>query len=378
MTSAVATKHELHAQFLTQSVLLRSDSGRFVNRFARMYPRFCVEPAPAYTDAPLDITILTTTHNAWGRPILSIDGTVWPISNPAVFDTFAYDLIFNAIVARIRSHLLLHAGVVAWQDQGILLAADPQYGKTTLTLELVRRDFSFLSDEIAAVHRTDRTIAPFPRTLRVRPETLALVGLPMPARAADLWLGKLHLDIDEIRPNSAGNAVPLRHVVILHDPSTARNVTPDTFGVLVEHIEDETLAALRRLSGVRDIQLTQQHNCSLLVIEAERHAAGIPAIEAVCADAGVLVLDVIRRPEHRPDFAGPVRRESISTSDAALALMRQFQAGHRSAILQDDHNGSAAHLFMELVTCLEQVACWRMSVGSLQNMADEISALVMP
>lgn len=376
MASAVTPQYELHAQFLDHAVLLRSDSSTFVNQFARMYPRFCIEPAQPNTSAHIDITVLTTGHNAWRRPILSIDGTIWPITNPAIFDTFAYDLVFNAIIAHIRSHLLLHAGVVAWQEQGIVLAADPQHGKTTLTLELVRRGFSFLSDEIAAVHRIDRTISPFPRTLRVRPETLHLVGLTIPADAANLWLGKLHLDIDDVRPDSLGDVVPLQHVVILHDPNIAEDAAPDTFGVLVEHIDGGTLATLRRLPGVTGIRITQQHNCSLLVFETERHTAGIPTIEAVCADAGVLVLDVIRRPEHCPEFAGPVYRESISTSEAALALMRQFQAGHRSTILQDDHNGSAAYLFMELVACLEQVTCWRMSVGPLQDMADDICALV--
>ena len=60
-------------------------------------------------------------------------------------------------MTRVRSHLLIHAGVVSRDGQGIILVADARHGKTTLVLELVRRGFQFLSDEMADLVCNDLT-----------------------------------------------------------------------------------------------------------------------------------------------------------------------------------------------------------------------------
>ena len=58
--------------------------------------------------------------------------------------------------------LVEYAGVVSYQGKGLLLVADAEHGKTTLTLELVKRGFAFLSDEVAALGRIDHRVHPFP------------------------------------------------------------------------------------------------------------------------------------------------------------------------------------------------------------------------
>src|SRR3990167_1817839 len=74
---------------------------------------------------------------------------------------------------------------------------------------------------MAAMGRTDHLVHPFPRSLRVRPGTLELVGFPDAAEGAPTWLGKLILDIEEIKPGCLGKAVPISHIVILQDPANA-------------------------------------------------------------------------------------------------------------------------------------------------------------
>ena len=40
-------------------------------------------------------------------------------------------------------------GVVSHHGEGVVIIADAEHGKTTLTLELVKRGFTFLSDALA-------------------------------------------------------------------------------------------------------------------------------------------------------------------------------------------------------------------------------------
>jgi hypothetical protein len=111
---------------------------------------------------------------------------------------YVYERILYALVGRVRSHVLVHAGAVAQRDHGIILAANAAHGKTTLVLELVRRWFRFLSDEMAALGRSDGRLHAFPRALRLRPDTLERVGMTAARAGAHAWLGKLLIDIDDL------------------------------------------------------------------------------------------------------------------------------------------------------------------------------------
>ena len=123
--------------------------------------------------------------------MMILDGEHWPIRDPAILEGYTYEVVLNAILASVRSHFLVHAGVVARDDRGIVLAADSAHGKTTLVLELVRRGFKFLSDEMAALGRADGRVHPFPRSLRIRPGTLELAGIVEQADCHQLFVGPL-------------------------------------------------------------------------------------------------------------------------------------------------------------------------------------------
>ena len=98
-------------------------------------------------------------------------------------------------------------------------------GKTTLVLELLRRGFSFLSDAMAALSRRDGRLDAFPRALRLRPDTLARVGRPLPPNTRQ-WLGKLLVDIDDLAPGQLVASADLAHVIFLSDAPAPRRWQP--------------------------------------------------------------------------------------------------------------------------------------------------------
>jgi hypothetical protein len=383
-STAKSTTQQLKLRFFDLDAVIQSDSAPYLDLFAHMYRRFPPSAAPLPAQKLAEFTVLTNPENQWDYPVMILDGEVWPLRDPRLLDGYTYESVLNAIVASVRSHFLIHAGVVSWNDRGIILPADSTHGKTTLVLELVRRGFKFLSDEMAALGRADGRVHPFPRSLRIRPGTLELAGFPRAAHGVPEWLGKLLLDIEEIQPGSVGQAVSLDHVVILRDPAEVEEENPghaeQELCVLVDHLDDALLAAVRQIDGVANVRpdVDRGYPALRLRTRGRSRMSVLPRIEALCQAQRVLALDVVKRAEGHPTFAAPARLEAIPRSRAVMELLRRFQGGHKSALLQEEFSGSSTRLFLELATLVGQAKCHQLFVGPLHEMADLVCGLVNP
>jgi hypothetical protein len=83
-----------------------------------------------------------------------------------VFDLFESDLHLQ-IAEHARRRVFVHAGVVGWNGQAIVMPGRSLSGKTTLVAELVRAGATFYSDEYAVLDLRGR-VHPYPRALGVR------------------------------------------------------------------------------------------------------------------------------------------------------------------------------------------------------------------
>jgi len=83
-----------------------------------------------------------------------------------VISAFESDVqLYVGILARRR--IFVHAGVVEWQGQAIVIPGRSMSGKTTLTAELVRAGATYYSDEYAVLDDRGR-VHPYPRQLGMR------------------------------------------------------------------------------------------------------------------------------------------------------------------------------------------------------------------
>jgi hypothetical protein len=372
---------QLCLRFFDQDINIQSDSCNLIEIFAGMYRRFRVNDTWAPTQPPFVLTVLTRPENPWGTPVLIVDRDVWLIQDPSLLEGYVhYELLLKAVVTRVRSHVLIHAGVVRYGGQGIILAADSNHGKTTLVMELVRRGCQFLSDDVAALGRTDRQVHPFPRSFRIRPGTLELIGCTHLAARAPIWLGKLLVDAEDLRSESLGEAAAISHLVIVRDPADAEgkplNGPERELGVLVHRWDEALFRAVSGIAGVTEVRIAVDYDYPLLWLCADRRMAVLSQIEALCQEQRILILDVIKRVESHPSFAAPARLEAIPKSQAVRELLRRFQGGHNSALLQEECGGSTTRLFMELAALVGQAKCYQLLVGPLREMADLVYGLV--
>src|SRR5258706_9814422 len=180
----------LFLQFFDQLAAVESDSAAFLDLMAAMYGHFRVTAAEAAGRDAWPVRYKTPAAGSDGRPSLSLGDLTLKLAPGQAGEGLAYENTLYSLIGRVRSHVLFHAGAVARGGQGIILTADAANGKTTLVLELLRRGFAFLSDEMAALSRADNRLHPFPRALRLRPDTPARVGWPAPPNPR-WWYDKL-------------------------------------------------------------------------------------------------------------------------------------------------------------------------------------------
>lgn len=371
---------ELKLNFFDLEATIKSDSPAYINLFHSMYHRFKANGHAPKTKSLAEFTVLTKPNNRWGQPVLILDEQVWPINDRRLLEGYAYESVLNAIVAKVRSHFLIHAGVVSCNGEGIVIAADSGHGKTTLVLQLIKQGCKFLSDEMAAIGRSDNKVYPFPRALRLRPDTLAKVGFSEATGKGSTWLDKLLLDIEDIQPNSTGQPVPINYIIFLKNPEFVDQDSSDgderELDVLVERLDVIVLASIKKMPTVTKLQIDQERGYPLLKLRTSNRTAVLSQIEALCQEHQILILDVIKRKYGRPTFDRPAELKAIPNSQATIELLKQFQGGHKSLLLQQEFGGSSTRLFMDLMNIISQTKCYQLQVGELDQMTELVSELV--
>jgi HPr serine kinase-like protein len=72
-----------------------------------------------------------------------------------------------------RDSTLVHGSVVSFNGSGLLFTGGGHIGKTALSLEMVKRGFSYLGDDLAIVGRDGRAF-PYPEPIRIQEQHLML------------------------------------------------------------------------------------------------------------------------------------------------------------------------------------------------------------
>ena len=370
---------QLRLRFFDIQANIRSDAPVFIDIFKKMYHRFQTGSLSPSLQPPVDFTIKTQPEKPGDKPTLAIEGEKRPLKNPALLEGYVYENILHTILSKVRSHFLIHAGVVSLNGQGLVLTGKGGHGKTTLVLELMRRGFRFLSDEMAALGRQDHHVHPFPRSLRIRPGTLELTDFATAAEGATKWLDKIIIDIEKIQPAYLGKAVPPTHIVILSNPAeNEQNGTDRSMQelvILVDRLDQVMIKAVGRIEGVTDVQFSDDGLLPMLRLFSIRGTLALPKIEEICRQQQIRILNIIKDNFSRPRFDTAPQLKAIARSRAVMELLRNFQGGHKSALLREACGGRTTQLFMELSAIIRKANCYQLFVGSLGEMADLICSL---
>ncbi|MDS4022072.1 MAG: HprK-related kinase A [Candidatus Competibacter sp.] len=155
---------------------LKSRLSGLASLLLQVYPDYVVSKYDL-TDFHVDLLPTTFWRRYW-RPQIQ-----FLIDNTAPFEPFPQDTVLPflewglnwCVAMRAHQYLMLHAGVIARDDQALLLPAWPGSGKSTLSAALCQRGWRLLSDEFGLVRPKDGLLAPFPRLIALKNESIAVI-----------------------------------------------------------------------------------------------------------------------------------------------------------------------------------------------------------
>jgi hypothetical protein len=164
-----------------------------------------------------------------------------------------YRQIVCHFVDRLPRLVWLHAGAAAFADGAVVLPGEWARGKSSLVMELSRRGWSFLSDDIAPLDVSAGTVVPFPTTPQIR--------FNVDKRLRREELGGFAKQASPLEPESvAKTPAPLSMIVFPHYATDAESrlapVPPaEAVGKLIENcisfVQNED-AVIRRLCAIAE------------------------------------------------------------------------------------------------------------------------------
>ena len=133
----------------------------------------------------------------------------------------------NRLAVAGSTHLTVHAAAVSRGGRAVLLPAEMESGKTTLTVALIRAGFDYITDEAVALDRVDGSIHPYAKPLFLDPGSWPLFAdlAPRsdPTREPEQW----HIGPDEIRAGCvASGATPAWIVFPTYRAGSASSLCP--------------------------------------------------------------------------------------------------------------------------------------------------------
>lgn len=345
-------------RFFDVDLRLTSDSSRFHALFMALYARLRVT-APRGPTATL-AAVFTHAATPDDTTSLHLDGTHYRLPDDPRLLPQLVDAVAHAALTHVRSHHLIHGATLCHGDHACLIAGASGQGKSTLAVAMARTGLCLLSDEIGAVDAGGRVHA-FPRAVRMRPPSLALLGLTDPdvVRHGN-WL--LVDDINDAEPRAQATPT-LTHLFLLG----AKDTAPSSPGSRLL-LTGATCALRRRLRTVPGVVDVTGDGRYAEVVTAGGAPSLVEEIRRRCRQAHALVLDVTAATPTRPTFATTPHIEPLTPRDALFSLLPHLIGGPatvtRRASTAGDGPPHAGALLADLAAILARVRCYRVTPGT--------------
>lgn len=195
---------------------LNADSGLLLEKMLQCAP-FATQPCATAAGDPQQFTLLSPGKNSSYRLHIGDRLALESLAlQPALAELTRELMVYTANYAPDR--VFLHAGVVGWQGQALLLPGTSFAGKTTLVAELVRAGAIYYSDEYAVLDQLAQ-VHPYSRDLQMR-----LDGSPEQTSVA----------IDALNGSAGSAPLPVSHVVFTeYAPDAQWSPEPVSAGLAV-------------------------------------------------------------------------------------------------------------------------------------------------
>lgn len=202
-------------------VCVQSDLAEVVEDLAVLYGG-CSQDGPTGNGPAIRMEVRRSKRSLFGGSeyVVSGDGEpLWSTRRRCEVLPYVEWGINWRLIATRPEYLQLHAATLSCAGQGLLLAGESGFGKSTLAAALMARGWSYLSDEFALIEPGTLQLHPFPKALCIKSGSFGLVErLDLPLRRRRHYVKALKGRVGYVSPHEAGPNVvadpcPVRWIV---------------------------------------------------------------------------------------------------------------------------------------------------------------------
>lgn len=376
---AVGATLSANFMFMGNHVRIRGNAPGPLDSFRSMYEAFAADQA---TNSPADIQVDFQLETNDAKTVLTLvaGGKAYRVRDPDVIK-WAFGILTYLVLLQVRSHYLVHAGCVARDGLGIVIAGDSRMGKTTLVSHLVTRGFGFLSDELAPISRTEAWVEPFPRRLSIRKGPAeALFGKDAEAiiyETRDDF--RTLVGIEDLAGAPAASRVPLRAAVFLTTQPEGEVRTAMKFdGKLRVTFTDMPGAleeGLRAMAGVEVEEVIESEEFPGMVLGIQEPTKLLPRLRALADEQGVEFAEFKYESVDGPSFDAEPLLVPIPATAGVIELVKKMPGSFKRALAEDRFDGKLSNMIEELSGVVREVKFYRLSPGRLEQMLDLVEGL---
>ena len=187
-------------------VRIGSTNGRFARDFKRVYGAFSIDTICCFSDFHTELASGAGLR-AVVRPQCRflIDGIqpFDPFAEANALPHFEWGVNW-CFAQRFNQYVLMHSGSLAVGDQGVIMAAPPGSGKSTLTAAMMLRGFRLLSDEFGVLCPESGRLWPMLKPVALKNKSIDVIRAFAPdAVIGPVFEGTRKGDVAHLAPDQA-------------------------------------------------------------------------------------------------------------------------------------------------------------------------------
>lgn len=372
-TAVAQCKYSCLLLFWGRYIRLFSDDAAIIETFTRVYAHFVISQIK---DA--DITCCIVHDGLSCRcPQLFIDNSRFELPDTTKYVGYAELILFRYLLEQLDNYIVLHAGVVTRQDKAFVVYGQSGFGKTTLTLELLRRGYGFMSDEFCPIRISDLMIEPFERLVGLQPSSPFYSLVDQQCAPCLESEGKQFINCSHVFPYSKPQ--PCSPCAFVEITGTVdRDICPEEGVVLDICMMHSSKGVPDELKALPDVEITgpiQNGRYPAYRVTAADRTSFVSRFNRIWKENSRDIFSVFPYKGQIDSYDRTPKMSPIPVFDAITSVFSNIVNRAPTGKLIASYGGKTAPLTMLLGRILENTKCYALQPGRLANMADLIDTI---
>jgi hypothetical protein len=359
--------------FWGRCIRLYADKVEIIETFTQVYAHFVVHQPQ---DADITCCILHGSSCCKG-PELFIESLRYELPDTAHYVGYAELIVFRYLLEQLDDYVVLHAGVVTRKDKAFVVYGQSGFGKTTLTLELLRRGYGFMSDEFCPIRISDLMVEPFERLVGLQHSSPFYSFVDQESSLCLESEGKQFIDCATAFTYS--NPQPCRVCSFIEITGTIDQDICPTGGVVLDICMNQgsngVPEALRALPGVQITGPFQNGRYPAYRVTAVDRTSFVSRFNHIWKENSHNIFSVFPYKGEIDSYDRMPVLNSVPAFEALTSIFSNIVNRAPTGQLIASYGGKTAPLLMLLGRLLKNTPCYSLKPGHLAKMADLIDTI---